>query len=140
MSEGNGDGVLGRLRRVILDSGMSQSAIAEKSGIDQASVSRILNEKTPRVSVQTVEAILGAVGYAIDFRPALEVSGSPEVPEVSKEPAPSGNPFGSHAYKCVSCDWTSGTGLMKEWEMQLKWHGKCPVCKVPLIAVEGGAQ
>jgi transcriptional regulator with XRE-family HTH domain len=56
-----------RLRRAILDSGMSRYEIAQRSGVDQATLSRFVRGQSG-ISIKAVDALVETLGLELTAR------------------------------------------------------------------------
>lgn len=60
---------MARLVGAIKRSGLSQLAIANRSDVRQAIISRLVNGKRRNVTAETLEKLAGAIGMRVELRP-----------------------------------------------------------------------
>jgi len=58
-----------KIRTLRKEKGISQEELAKKAGISRATLSKLENEYMTRISVATLDKILGLLGYTIDIKP-----------------------------------------------------------------------
>jgi len=61
-----GDGGVNRIREVMKKKGMNQKDLAEKVGIDQGTLSKIINGKK-EITLKTARKLSDALGFGIDY-------------------------------------------------------------------------
>lgn len=66
MNAFRGDGGVNRIREVMKKKGMNQKDLAEKVGIDQGTLSKIINGKK-EITLKTARKLSDALGFGIDY-------------------------------------------------------------------------
>jgi ribosome-binding protein aMBF1 (putative translation factor) len=78
--------VLGRLRQHMADEGISQNSLAEKTGLKQGHISKLIRGESPEASFYLIAKLALAAGVSIDW--LVESAPSPVVRSVPSAKAP----------------------------------------------------